>query len=116
MRNFKHFGLGFLLGAAAGAVFAFLPDENGKSTREYLKEDAEDFKESHKELQDGLSRAQEAGSRLASELPAAEQMVSDLNTDVKRFKQEADKEITRLQAKIDRLSSELNQDLNESEN
>jgi gas vesicle protein len=78
MRNFKHFGLGFLLGAAAGAVFAFLPDENGKSTREYLKEDAEDFKESHKELQDGLSRAQEAGSRLASELPAAEQMVSDL--------------------------------------
>ncbi|MCT2879297.1 YtxH domain-containing protein [Lactobacillus delbrueckii] len=116
MRNFKHFGLGFLLGAAAGAVFAFLPDENGKSTREYLKEDAEDFKESHKELQDGLSRAQEAGSRLASELPAAEQMVSDLNTDVKRFKQEADKEIARLQAKIDRLSSELNQDLNESEN
>lgn len=116
MRNFKHFGLGFLLGAAAGAVFAFLPDENGKSTREYLKEDAEDFKESHKELQDGLSRAQEAGSRLASELPVAEQMVSDLNTDVKRFKQEADKEIARLQAKIDRLSSELNQDLNESEN
>lgn len=116
MRNFKHFGLGFLLGAAAGAVFAFLPDENGKSTREYLKEDAEDFKESHKELQDGLSRAQEAGSRLASELPAAEQKVSDLNTDVERFKQEADKEIARLQAKIDRLSSELNQDLNESEN
>lgn len=116
MRNFKHFGLGFLLGAAAGAVFTFLPDENGKSTREYLKEDAEDFKESHKELQDGLSRAQEAGSRLASELPAAEQMVSDLNTDVERFKQEADKEIARLQAKIDRLSSELNQDLNESEN
>jgi gas vesicle protein len=116
MRNFKHFGLGFLLGVAAGAVFAFLPDENGKSTREYLKEDAEDFKESHKELQDGLSRAQEAGSRLASELPVAEQMVSDLNTDVERFKQEADKEITRLQAKIDRLSSELNQDLNESEN
>ena len=116
MRNFKHFGLGFLLGAAAGAVFAFLPDENGKSTREYLKEDAKDFKESHKELQDGLSRAQEAGSRLASELPAAEQMVSDLNTDVKRFKQEADEEIARLQAKIDRLSSELNQDLNESEN
>ncbi|MDA3768024.1 hypothetical protein PF586_06065 [Lactobacillus delbrueckii] len=116
MRNFKHFGLGFLLGAAAGVVFAFLPDENGKSTREYLKEDAEDFKESHKELQDGLSRAQEAGSRLASELPAAEQMVSDLNTDVERFKQEADKEIARLQAKIDRLSSELNQDLNESEN
>ncbi|MFZ2333198.1 MAG: hypothetical protein WAX41_08965 [Lactobacillus delbrueckii] len=116
MRNFKHFGLGFLLGAAAGAVFAFLPDENGKSTREYLKEDAEDFKESHNELQDGLSRAQEAGSRLASELPAAEQMVSDLNTDVERFKQEADKEIARLQAKIDRLSSELNQDLNESEN
>lgn len=116
MRNFKHFGLGFLLGAAAGAVFAFLPDENGKRTREYLKEDAEDFKESHKELQDGLSRAQEAGSRLASELPAAEQMVSDLNTDVERFKQEADKEIARLQAKIDRLSSELNQDLNESEN
>lgn len=112
MRNFKHFGLGFLLGAAAGAVFAFLPDENGKSTREYLKEDAEDFKE----LQDGLSRAQEAGSRLASELPAAEQMVSDLNTDVERFKQEADKEIARLQAKIDRLSIELNQDLNESEN
>ncbi|MCW1057110.1 DUF3375 domain-containing protein, partial [Streptococcus anginosus] len=67
-------------------------------------------------LQDGLSRAQEAGSRLASELPAAEQMVSDLNTDVERFKQEADKEIARLQAKIDRLSSELNQDLNESEN
>ena len=94
----------------------FLPDENGKSTREYLKEDAEDFKESHKELQDGLSRAQEAGSRLASELPAAEQMVSDLNTDVERFKQEADEEIARLQAKIDRLSSELNQDLNESEN
>lgn len=116
MRNFKHFGLGFLLGAAAGAVFAFLPGENGKSTREYLKEDAEDFKESHKELQDGLSRAQEAGSRLASELPAAEQMVSDLNTDVDRFKQEADEEIARLQAKIDRLSSELNQDLNESEN
>ena len=116
MRNFKHFSLGFLLGAATGAVFAFLPDENGKSTREYLKEDAEDFKESHKELQDGLSRAQEAGSRLASELPAAEQMVSDLNTDVERFKQEADKEIARLQAKIDRLSSELNQDLNESEN
>lgn len=93
-----------------------MPDENGKSTREYLKEDAEDFKESHKELQDGLSRAQEAGSRLASELPAAEQMVSDLNTDVERFKQEADEEIARLQAKIDRLSSELNQDLNESEN
>lgn len=116
MRNFKHFGLGFLLGAAVGAVFAFLPDENGKSTREYLKEDAEDFKESHKELQDGLSRAQEAGSRLASELPAAEQMVSDLNTDVDRFKQEADEEIARLQAKIDRLNSELNQDLNESEN
>lgn len=116
MRNFKHFGLGFLLGSAAGAVFAFLPDENGKSTRQYLKEDAEDFKESHKELQDGLSRAQEAGSRLASELPAAEQMVSDLNTDVDRFKQEADEEIARLQAKIDRLSSELNQDLNESEN
>ena len=116
MRNFKHFGLGFLLGAAAGALFAFLPDENGKSTREYLKEDAEDFKESHKELQDGLSRAQEAGSRLASELPAAEQMVSDLNTDVKRFKQEADEEIARLQAKIDRLSSELSQDLNKSEN
>lgn len=116
MRNFKHFSLGFLLGAAAGAVFAFLPDENGKSTRQYLKEDAEDFKESHKELQDGLSRAQEAGSRLASELPAAEQMVSDLNTDVDRFKQEADEEIARLQAKIDRLSSELNQDLNESEN
>ena len=43
-------------------------------------------------------------------------MVSDLNTDVERFKQEADKEIARLQAKIDRLSSELNQDLNESEN
>ena len=116
MRNFKHFGLGFLLGAAARAVFAFLPDENGKSTREYLKEDAEDFKESHKELQDGLSRAQEAGSRLASELPAAEQMVSDLNTDVDRFKQEADEEIARLQAKIDRLNSKLNQDLNESEN
>lgn len=116
MRNFKHFGLGFLLGAAAGAVFAFLPDENGKSTRQYLKEDAADFKEGHKELQDGLSRAQEAGSRLASELPAAEQMVSDLNTDVDRFKQEADKEIARLQAKIDRLNSELNQDLNESEN
>lgn len=65
MRNFKHFGLGFLLGAAAGALFAFLPDENGKSTREYLKEDAEDFKESHKELQDGLSRAQEAGQPLS---------------------------------------------------
>jgi gas vesicle protein len=116
MRNFKHFGLGFLLGAAAGAVFAFLPDEKGKSTRDYLKEDAEDFKESHKDLQDGLSRAQEAGSRLASELPAAEQVVSDLNTDVDRFKQEADEEIARLQAKIDRLNSELNQDLNESEN
>ncbi|MGM9905178.1 YtxH domain-containing protein [Lactobacillus sp.] len=116
MRNFKHFGLGFLLGAAAGTVFAFLPDENGKSTRDYLKEDAEDFKEGHKELQDGLSRAQEASSRLASELPAAEQMVSDLNTDVDRFKQEADEEIARLQAKIDKLSSELNQDLNESEN
>lgn len=116
MRNFKHFGLGFLLGAAAGAVFAFLPDESGKSTRDYLKEDAEDFKEGHKELQDGLSRAQEAGSRLASELPAAEQMVSDLNSDVDRFKQEADEEIARLQAKIDRLNSKLNQDLSESEN
>lgn len=116
MRNFKHFGLGFLLGAAAGSVFAFLPDEKGKSTRDYLKEDAEDFKESHKDLQDGLSRAQEAGSRLASELPAAEQVVSDLNTDVDRFKQEADEEIARLQAKIDRLNSKLNQDLNESEN
>lgn len=114
--SLKHFSLGFLTGAIAGAVFAFLPDEKGKTTREYLKEDAEDFKKGHKELQDGLSRAQEAGSRLASELPAAEQMVSDLNTDVDRFKQEADEEIARLQAKIDRLNSELNQDLNESEN
>ena len=43
-------------------------------------------------------------------------MVSDLNTDVDRFKQEADEEIARLQAKIDRLNSKLNQDLNESEN
>ena len=29
MADFKHFGLGFLLGAAAGAVIAFLPDESG---------------------------------------------------------------------------------------
>ena len=116
MRNFKHFGLGFLLGAAAGAVFAFLPDENGKSTRQYLKEDAEDFKKGHKELQDGLSRAQEAGSRLASELPAAEQMVSDLNTDVDHFKEEADREINALQAKIDQLTEDLNGDLNQTEN
>ena len=47
MADFKHFGLGFLLGAAAGAVIAFLPDESGNSTRDYLKKDAKDIKEAH---------------------------------------------------------------------
>lgn len=116
MADFKHFGLGFLLGAAAGAVIAFLPDESGNSTRYYLKKDAKDIKEAHEELQRGAGKAADASRRLAEELPNATQMLDDLTTDVDRFKLEANDEIARLQEKIDRLSEDLNQDLNQSEN
>ena len=114
--SLKHFSLGFLTGAIAGAVFAFLPDENGKSTREYLKEDADGFKEAQQDLEDSLSRAHEAGERLASSVPEASQLLADLNTNVDHFKEEADREINALQAKIDQLTEDLNGDLNQTEN
>lgn len=112
----KHFGLGLLLGAATGFTFAFLKDENGKSAREYLRDEIKDIKKDQTDLKDGVNRAQESVKNLSEELPKVDTAIKDLDKDVNQFKREADREISHLQEKIDRLNNDLNGNLMESEN
>ena len=106
----KHFGLGVIIGTAAGFAISLLKDENGNRLGKPLKEDIDEFQKASVNLVDGLNKAKKASQDLNAALPEAEKAIEGISEDVNTYQIHTERTIKNLQADAEEISKKFEND------